>query len=171
MRRAGPGKVEMYICLHNAESRGNSETQDRRPSAFMQKASAPLELTAIDCKKPCWKYWCFYCTSYYDKFHFPFSFPSLFLASPHLASSFYSQLHRFMIALIATLAVASRIISIPINISFGQDSVFPFFLAFTALRFFLIPSGLFLAFFTWWTLLSSKWLTAFPLQHHWQPLK
>lgn len=39
-----------------------------------------LQLIGMDCTKPCWKYWCFYCTSYYDKFHFPFSFPSLFLA-------------------------------------------------------------------------------------------
>lgn len=91
-----------------------------------------LQLIDMDCTKPCWKYDAFTVpltmTNFISLFHFPpYSWPD-----PHLASSFYSQLHRFMMALIATLAVASHIASIPISISFGQDPVFPFFLTFTA---------------------------------------
>lgn len=62
-------------------------------------------------------------TNFISLFHFPpYSWPD-----PHLASSFYSQWHRFLMALIATLAVASHIASVPISISFGQDPVFPLF--------------------------------------------
>lgn len=83
-------------------------------------------------------------TNFISLFHFPpYSWPD-----PHLASSFYSQLHRFMIGLLATLVVSSHIISVPINISFGKDPSLSSWLLqlvgkYSALRFFSIPSAFF----------------------------
>lgn len=169
----------MYICLHNAENRGKSEEPlDKSASAFTQRPSVPLQFVDMDYTKPCCKNWSFYRTSYHDRFHFPFSFlslslsqsPSCFLFVILSCAVLWYDMHLLPHLLLTSLqspltlhlaTTLSSLSSLPLQ-RMGEHS---------ALWLFLIPDSLFYVFFTWPKLLSSKWLTEFPLQHHWQPFE
>lgn len=148
----------MYICLHNAENRGKSEEPlDRSTSAFMQRPWAPLQLIDMDYTKLCCKHWYFYCTSYYDKFNFLFSFPSLSLAwCPSCFLFVILSYAGLWYASLARLAVASHIPSVPIDTSFGQGPVFCLFLAFTIDGWALCSLVLFSS---WWSVFCLLHLT------------
>lgn len=157
MRRAGPGNIKMYICLHNAENRGKSEVPlDKSASVFMQGPSVLLQLIDMVYTKPCCKHWYFYRTSYYDKFRFLFSFPSLSLAwSPSCFLFVVVGYAGLWYASLATLAVASHMPSIPIDTSFGQGPVSLFF-AFTSDGWALCSLVLFNS---WWSVFCHLHLT------------
>lgn len=179
MRRAGPGKILMYICLHNAENRRKSEEPlDKVPVPSWRGHQCHCSLLTWITQNHAVSTDTFTVSLTMTNFISLFNFPPYSWPDPSLASSLlFSVMRAYHTHLLPDLLLLLTSLQSPLIFysakALSSLSSLPVQLMdeHSGLWFFLIPGNLFSVFFTWPKLLSSKWLTEFFLQHYWQPLE